>query len=129
GAGPLHACEVARSLHIPLVVIPNFPGQFSASGMLLAEPRHDFVRTYYRPLDQTDFSRLQQIAAEMEAQARERIGTAEIRMRHFLDVRYVGQDFSLPIPVDPKCYADGCRETVRDRFHEIHQTRFGYHDS
>jgi len=33
GAGPLHAAEVARSLHIPLVVVPNFPAQFSAAGM------------------------------------------------------------------------------------------------
>jgi N-methylhydantoinase A len=129
GAGPLHACEVARSLHIPLVVIPNFPGQFSASGMLMAEPRHDFVRTYYRPLDQTDFRDLQRIAAEMEALAQERIGSADIRMRHFLEVRYTGQDFSLPIPVDPKCYADGYQATVRDSFHELHQTRFGYHDA
>ena len=129
GAGPLHACEVARSLHIPLVVIPNFPGQFSASGMLLAEPRHDFVRTYYRPLDQTDFSDLQQIAAEMEALAQERIRAAEIRMRHFLELRYTGQDFSLPIAVDPRCYANGYRATVCDRFHELHQTRFGYHDA
>ena len=129
GAGPLHACEVARSLHIPLVVIPNFPGQFSASGMLMAEPRHDFVRTYYRPLDQTDFSGLHRIAAEMEALAQERIGSADIRMRHFLEVRYTGQDFSLPISVDPKCYADGYQATVRDSFHELHQIRFGYHDA
>src|SRR5437899_12971831 len=98
GAGPLHAAEVARSLHIPLLVIPNFPGQFSASGMLLAEPRHDFVRTSYRPLDQTDFTELGGIAADMESQARERIGAAgvvgivDIRMRHFLEVRYTGQD-------------------------------------
>ena len=129
GAGPLHASEVARSLHIPLVVIPNFPGQFSARGMLLAEPRHDFVRTYYRPLDQTDFTALQRIAAEMEALARQRIGAGEIRMRHFLEVRYTGQDFALPIPVDPSCYANGYWVNVRDRFHELHQTRFGYHDA
>jgi N-methylhydantoinase A len=129
GAGPLHGCEVARSLHIPLVVIPNFPGQFSASGMLMSEPRHDFVRTYYRPLDQSDFKDLNRIATEMEALARERIGTGEIRMRHFLEVRYTGQDFSLPIPVDPKCYADAYRATVRDKFDELHQARFGYHDA
>ena len=97
--------------------------------MLMAEPRHDFVRTYYRPLDDTDFIHLKRIATEMEALARERIGTADIRMRHFLDVRYAGQDFSLPIPVDPSCYAGGYRATVRDRFHELHQTRFGYHDA
>ena len=128
GAGPLHAAEVARSLHIPLLVIPNFPGQFSASGMLLAEPRHDFVRTYYRPLDQTDFSELGGMAADMESQARKRIGAADIRMRHFLEVRYTGQDFSLPISVDPKCYAQDYRATVGNAFHELHQTRFGYHD-
>jgi N-methylhydantoinase A len=129
GAGPLHASSVARSLHIPLVLIPNFPGQFSASGMLMAEPRHDFVRTHYRPLDQADFIELSRIAAEMEALARQRIGATDICMRHFLDIRYTGQDFSLPIPVDPKCYAAEYRASVRDAFHEAHQVRFGYHDA
>ena len=129
GAGPLHAAEVARSLHIPLLVIPNFPGQFSASGMLLAEPRHDFVRTYYRPLNRTDFGELGRIAADMEALARDRMGAVDIRMRHSLEVRYTGQDFSLPISVDPACYADDYRATVRNAFHQLHQTRFGYHDA
>ena len=129
GAGPLHAVEVARSLHIPLVVIPNFPGQFSASGMLLAEPRHDFVRTYYQPLDRTDFGELGRIAAEMEILARERIADANIRMHHSLEVRYTGQDFSLPIPVDPARYADDYAATVRSAFDQLHQTRFGYHDA
>src|SRR5438034_9685671 len=45
GAGPLHAAQVARSLHIPLLVIPNFPGQFSGGGNLLADHRHALVRT------------------------------------------------------------------------------------
>src|SRR5262249_22400096 len=127
----LHAAEVARSLHIPLVVIPNFPAQFSASGMLLAEPRHDFVRTYYHPLDQTNFSELGRIAADMEALARDRIGAAGsvgIRLRHSLEVRYTGQDFALPIPVDPARYAEDYAATVRKAFHQLHQTRFGYHD-
>jgi len=128
GAGPLHATEVARSLHIPLVVIPNFPGQFSASGMLLAEPRHDFVRTYYRPLDQTDFGELRRIAIEMEKLARHRIGDVDIRMHHSLEVRYTGQDFSLPVPVDPGYFAEDYAATVRNAFHQFHQTRFGYHD-
>jgi N-methylhydantoinase A len=129
GAGPLHAVEVARSLHIPLAVVPNFPGQFSASGMLMAEPRHDFVRTYYRPLDQTDFTELARIAADMEALARERMGNADIHMRHYLEVRYTGQDFSLPIPVEPDRYSSDYGKTVRSVFHQLHQTRFGYHDT
>jgi len=129
GAGPLHAAEVARSLHIPLVVVPNFPAQFSAAGMLVAEPRHDFVRTYYRALDGTDFRELGRIAAEMEMLARDRLGEVDVRMRHSLEVRYRGQDFSLPIAVDPTCYAEDYRATVRNAFHQLHQSRFGYHDA
>ncbi len=129
GAGPLHAAEVARSLHIPLVVVPNFPAQFSAAGMLVAEPRHDFVRTYYRALDGTDFRELGRIAAEMETLARDRLGDVDVRMRHSLEVRYMGQDFSLPIAVDPTRYAEDYRATVRNAFHQLHQSRFGYHDA
>jgi N-methylhydantoinase A len=114
-------------------VIPNFPGQFSASGMLLAEPRQDFVRTYYRPLDRTDFGELGRIAAGMETLARERMGNAgismDIRMRHTLEVRYTGQDFALPVPVEPACYSGDYAATVRDAFHQLHQARFGYHDA
>jgi N-methylhydantoinase A len=130
GAGPLHAVEVARSLHIPLLLIPNFPGQFSAGGMLLSEPRHDFVRTYYRTLDQTEFNELARIAAEMEAAARDRMGPTErhIRMHHTLEVRYTNQDFALPIPVDPARYAEDYKAAIRQAFHELHEARFGYHD-
>jgi N-methylhydantoinase A len=130
GAGPLHAVEVARSLHIPLVLVPNFPGQFSAGGMLVAEPRHDFVRTCYRTLDQADFKELGRIAAEMEQSARDRMGPSErhIRMLHTLEVRYTGQDFALPIPVDPTGYDEDYKATIRKSFHELHEARFGYHD-
>src|SRR5437667_12761119 len=93
-------------------------------------PRHGtrWEATYYRPLDQTDYTELGGSAADMESQARERIGAADIRMRHFLELRYTGQDFSLPISVDPKCYAQDYRAAVGNAFHELHQTRFGYHD-
>jgi N-methylhydantoinase A len=115
GAGPLHAAEVARSLHIPLLVIPNFPGQFSAGGMLLAEQRHDFVQTYYRPLDRTDFGELGRIAASMETLARERMGSVDIQMRHTLEVRYTGQDFSCR-PCRSAGYSGDYAVTVRDAF-------------
>jgi N-methylhydantoinase A len=45
GAGPLHACSIARKLEIPLVVIPPHPGVFSALGLLLADLKVDKVWT------------------------------------------------------------------------------------
>lgn len=134
GAGPLHAVEVARSLHVGTVIIPNFPGQFSASGMLLANPRHDFVRTYYKPLDRTDFAELGRIAAELEKEARDRLHherTADhlIEMHHHLEIRYRGQDSSLPVPVDPNAYATGYAAIVHAAFNQIHQAKYGYSDT
>src|SRR5262245_66586187 len=45
GAGPLHAAAIAREISIPCIVVPKLPGNFSALGMLMAQWRHDFVRT------------------------------------------------------------------------------------
>jgi N-methylhydantoinase A len=65
----------------------------------------------------------------METLARDRMGSVEIRMRHTLEVRYTGQDFSLPVSVDPACYSGDYAAIVRDAFHQLHQARFGYHDA
>jgi len=126
GAGPLHAVEVARSLHVPAIIVPNFPGQFSASGMLIADLRHDFVRTYYQPLDGADFGELRRIARELAAQGYERLAGSQIDLRHFLELRYAGQDFSLTVPVDPE-RLDG--ESIAAAFHQLHGRRFGYHNA
>jgi N-methylhydantoinase A len=101
--------------------------------MLLANPRHDFVRTYYRPLDRTDFAELGRIAEELESQARvrlreERAGDSPVEMSHFLEVRYRGQDFSLPVRVEPRAYAQGYAATVHAAFNAVHRSKFGYHD-
>jgi N-methylhydantoinase A len=125
--------EVARSLHIPTIIIPNFPGQFSASGMLIADLRHDFVRTWYRPLDRIDFGELRLVVDEMVALGMGRLReehVAESRMEphHFLDVRYSGQDFSLSVPVEPEQFGPGYAAVVHKAFNELHQHKFGYHD-
>lgn len=45
GAGPLHACALARELGIPAVLVPARPGLTNALGCAVADLRHDFVRT------------------------------------------------------------------------------------
>ena len=134
GAGPLHAVEVARTLHVPTIIVPSFPGQFSAAGMLIADLRHDYVRTYYKGLDRADFDELRGIMDELDLMARQRLKGEQalesgILLRHFLDIRYAGQDFSIPVPVQPDLFANTYVDTVRSTFHQIHQRNFGYHDS
>ena len=55
GAGPLHAGLVTRELRIPTVIIAPSLGHFSACGMLVADRRRDFVRTWFMPLVRRDF--------------------------------------------------------------------------
>ena len=65
GAGPLHVIAIARELHIPTVIVPQFPSHFSALGMLAADERHDFIRTYYSDLASLDFGELVKVYEEM----------------------------------------------------------------
>ncbi|HLG72436.1 MAG TPA: hydantoinase/oxoprolinase family protein, partial [Chloroflexota bacterium] len=126
GAGPVHAGMIARELHIPRVVVPRVPGHFSALGMLLADLRHDYVRTYYKPLLETDWAEIERIFGGMIEEGRgllahEGVGDNAMTFNRFLDVRYVGQEFSIPTPVealDP--------ERIRATFDEIHDRRYGH---
>jgi N-methylhydantoinase A len=134
GAGPLHAADVARTLHIPEIVIPNFPGQFSAAGMLLADLRHDYVRTFHAPLERADFSELCRIADELSAVARRRLrdeGAADesMALALSLEVRYAGQDASMPVSIDSAVLERADRSAVHKAFNELHERAFAYHDA
>src|SRR5262249_20700110 len=124
---------VARALHIPTIVVPAYPGQFSPAGMLMADLRHDYVRTYYQSLERADFGALERIAGELSADARarvreERSDDARLDLRHSLEMRYAGQDFSMPVPVDSELLARGDREVVVRAFNALHERTFLYHD-
>jgi N-methylhydantoinase A len=131
GAGPLHAVEIARELHIPSVVIPNLPAHFSALGMLMTDVRHDYVRTYYRALLECDFTEVTRLYGELVENgrgvlARSGIEEAARSFQWFMDLRYVGQEFWLQVPVYESEIRDGDSAAIKRRFNEIHDRRFGH---
>lgn len=131
GAGPLHACAIARTLHIPTVVVPTFPGHFSALGMLLADVRHDFVRTVYRRLDEADPAELRAVVEQMQEEATARmqaegVDPGAVEHELSLDLRYVGQEFTLRTPVGLDELREGGLDAVRARFDDLHHTRYGH---
>ena len=70
GAGPLHAAALARELGIPRLLVPARPGITNALGCVVADLRHDFVRTVSRPLAALDITQVHRILAEQEAEGR-----------------------------------------------------------
>jgi N-methylhydantoinase A len=128
GAGPLHVIAIARELHIPTVIIPLFPSHFSALGMLLADERHDFIRTHFSDLASLDFARLVEVHAEMRAEALASLRhTRGAEEQLALDLRYVGQEFSLSVPVTLKQLKAGGRKTIRKAFDDLYEHRYAHH--
>ncbi len=104
GAGPLHAAALARELAIPRVIVPSRPGITNAIGCVVADLRHDFVRTLNTPLDRLRPGDLARVfaaqRAEGEAQiARENIEIREIRRHYSVDMQFIGQTHLLRVPL------------------------------
>lgn len=128
GAGPLHVLAIARELHIPKVIVPLFPAHFSALGMLSADERHDFIRTFYADLGALDFRELARTLAEMAAESAGVLRNGR-RAEHriHLDLRYVGQEFTLPVPVGPAQIEAGDRRGIRAAFDRLYDQRYAHH--
>jgi N-methylhydantoinase A len=131
GAGPLHALEIARDLKIPTVVVPNLPAHFSALGMLMADVRQDYVRTYYRRLLEANYAELTKIYSELLAAGNATLEDAGVTagarsFQYWMDLRYVGQEFWLQIPVEESEVAAGDGVAIQNRFTKIHDDRFGH---
>jgi N-methylhydantoinase A len=120
GAGPLHACELARELAIPRVLIPIYPGVFSALGMVVADIKHEFVLTKRMSPEEDSgpvFDSLEHKARTVLQQ--EGISPEKMVLERYIDVRYVGQSYEIRVPAQ---HADA-------RFHQAHNTLYGYSDS
>jgi N-methylhydantoinase A len=126
GAGPLHACDLATALHIPVVLIPTAPGVLSALGMLAADVVKDYVRTIMLPAQDAQ-ERVEITFKELETQGladltHEGFAPDQITLERSLDLRYVGQAYELVVPFEPVI------TDVVSHFHQAHERRFGYSD-
>jgi N-methylhydantoinase A len=127
GGGPVHAVAIARDLKIPRVIIPQYPSHFSALGMLMADERHDLVRTYWSVVDKIDFAELEAIYKDLEKEAATICQSPDPKLELFLDLRYLGQEFSLPVPVSLEQLRRRDSASIRDAFNALHQRRYAHH--
>jgi len=123
GAGGLHAVELARSLRLPTVILPTYPGALSAIGVLVADVVKDQSRTVMLPCDASSVKTLSRVFDKMELEARSILraeGFVVGKQRHerSLGMRYRGQSFELDIE-----YSSG---SLAKRFHQAHRERYGY---
>ncbi len=129
GGGPLHASALARELAIPMVVIPPEPGNFSASGMLMADARLDTSKTYVGVLDDPTIATMAIEFEQMEAQSqdaiRREIGNDEVLFERAAEMRYRGQRHNIKVPITGLADAGA----IRAAFDRDYQRRYGHADS
>lgn len=130
GAGPIHAAALAENLGITRVLIPVLPGLFSALGLLLADYRHDYIRSIASTLDAVDPEAILGQCEELESVARaemeqEGVSGSALRFERQVDLKYGYQVSELTLPL-PAVGANDLRTTLARLFTEAHKQAYGY---
>ena len=103
GAGPLHGAAIARKLGIPRVVVPPYPGSFSALGLLLGDLRVDKLWTqgYRSDLVTAEevVGRFDTIAAAAVNELRSQGYEGEPELKYAINMRYLGQNYETEVEV------------------------------
>ena len=123
GAGGLHACDLARSLLIPRVLIPQHPGALSAIGILRSDLVQDASQTDVMSTAAADLipelgKKLDSLVGQVEAKMAEQgFESKEIELEKSVDARYLGQSYEINTPFSDSLVED---------FHQLHEQFYGY---
>jgi N-methylhydantoinase A len=131
GAGPVHASRIARDLGMAGVIVPRYPGVFSAIGLLMSDVKHDYIQSRMTPLDRVTPADVNEIFKRLAAQALEELrrdgfASDQIRIEHALDMRYAGQGYEIAIPCPQRPLQAADLPALRATFDQQHKTMFGH---
>ncbi len=133
GAGPAHAYELARALHMKGVVVPPGAGATSAMGLITTAVSFDFARSFVTRLDAV---RWDEIGAVFEDMATEGLAILEdagiapdskgVTVVHSMDLRHKGQGHEVTVEIPKKTYDQRSTEALAELFYERHREKYGH---
>lgn len=131
GAGPLHAADVARSLGVPEVIVPVYPGITSAMGLLTTDLKYDLIQNEFMLNIDADLGRLNADLARLDAEAlaqlrRDRVPPDGVSLEHAADCRYVGQGYELRVPLPVGALTGESLDRFWGDFHRRHEEEYGH---
>lgn len=131
GAGPLHACEVAKELGMREVLIPPHPGTLCSLGLLLADTKFDLSRTKIMNGTVENLDSINEQFDNMVKQGTallDKEGVPEDRryFEFFIDMRYQRQNFEICIPISSGVMTEAVLEQALKDFHSEHKRSYGY---
>ncbi len=129
GGGAMHAATLGRELGVREIIIPLYPGYFSAWGMLATEPRRDFVQTALGRADDMTAPGLCQLFAGLQAEAvqyfiaEDEVEAGQLNFEFGIDLRYLGQEHWVTVPAALEGLSV---ERILHDFHIAHERAFTF---
>ncbi|WBU60871.1 hydantoinase/oxoprolinase family protein [Paracoccus albus] len=131
GGGPLHAARLARELDMTRVIVPPTPGALCAVGLLMTDLKADFAQSLLSDLSTLTPDTVSTALSDLEVSAgewfdHEGIAAENRVLQRTADLRYLGQNYELQVSFPDGEVSDQSFATLRERFEEAHQQRYGF---
>lgn len=131
GGGSMHAPALAKELGVKKVIIPIASPVFSAWGMLMSDLRHDYIKTYIARVGELKIDELMKQWNEIEQDGRrqfaqEGIGEKNVIFHRFADMRYIGQEHTVKVPVPSGEWSEEQLDEIVEKFHDLHEKNFTF---
>jgi N-methylhydantoinase A len=130
GAGPLHACYLARAVGISTVLVPVYPGINCATGLLQTQVRHSYLRSATGRLGRFPVAQMNALFEGLERQALEEAADegfdpSAVKVSRQLDLRYPHQGYALGVECAAGAIGDADRGGIRAAFDALHKRIYG----
>ena len=129
GAGPLHTVALAEELEISTVIIPANAGVLSAWGMLQADYRVDKSISFSGLIGQLNNKYVREELDQLSVKCKSTLALSSennnVHEYNFsADLRYLGQEYTLTIPIDS--LKNDWQIRLRNDFDRAYLIRFGH---
>ena len=131
GAGPLHAAAVGKEIGAAEVIVPPYPGMFSALGATLGSVRHEVTLTLLRHLRELDEAALSEAFAKLSKRANDILsaepkGICRPPPERLLEARFFGQLFELRVPIGHEGGPLPSIEEIERSFRSLYLAEYGF---
>lgn len=131
GGGSMHAAALAKELGVKKVVVPVASSVFSAWGMLMTDLRHDYIQTHIKRVQADNLPGLNEEWLRLESMAADQftdegVAAERIMFSRIADMRYVGQEHTVKVPVPSGTWTEQTVTEIMDRFHDLHEQNYTF---